>query len=148
MAEYCELGCCELLEGFDDSYAVCADCGNDEDHQHGEACTFCGSSGLPPTVIEERQQAAEMAEAAKRMIAQDQANPRNQMYFLRSDTETLVQTQEEYDYCMEHHVRLQMVTYNRALDLLAKADAAKRAQAKKKTARKLARRNRKMNARR
>lgn len=138
MADYCEDGCCELVQGFEGTYAVCSDCGDDQ-HQHGVPCSFCGSEQLPPTAMQEREGAQQLEEHARKAIAEAQHDPKTQMYFQRLDSGRLVTTQKEYDYTQEHRIPLAMISYNRATDIMAKQEAAVRQKRKKRAITKAAR---------
>jgi hypothetical protein len=73
----------------------------------------------------EAEIAALDAEIEQRMTT-TAPDPTRQMYFLRLDTKTVIQKQEEYDFCDKHHIPMRIVSYNSAVDHLSKEAAAKR----------------------
>jgi|SRR5882672_11735445 len=82
------------------------------------------------------------AEVKARMEA-NADDPRLQNYFVRLDRNTVIQNEEEYVRCQIEGIKLKTVSYSAAKQLLAEADAKKRADDKARKARKAQRKARK-----
>jgi hypothetical protein len=97
------------------------------------------------TVFPSEEEAEFTAEVQAQMEA-EQSDPRKQMYFLRTDTKTIVKNEEEYFIAMRKNVPMKQVSYGHAMATVAieKAREAKKrkTRVKNKTARAARRRNR------
>lgn len=93
----------------------------------------------------DQQEIDELEAEALVRIEEDNKDPRLQTYFKRLDTNTIVRTSGEYDYCEKNKIPMGWVTYTQAIALLHQQDAANRARIKKKQKRKSAKMARKKN---
>lgn len=72
-------------------------------------------------------------------------DPSQQNYLQRLDTKGLIQTQKEYDWCLQNRIPMKTIPYGMAVELLKQMDAQKRKDSAKKKARKVAKKSRKKN---
>ena len=104
----------------------------------GEAVSF----------LDEQETAAlkEMEAAAHEAMQLDQKDPTQQMYFRREDRKTVVHSEAEHAQCQLKGVQMTVIPYEVAVQALKEQEAhgrqAKKARAKKKTARQSRKRNR------
>lgn len=85
-----------------------------------------------------------MEAAAYEAMERDQGDPTKQSYFVRRDRGTVVKTEEEYDRLSRAGVKMEVVPYSTALQLVNE-EKAKRKPAKKRKANKAAKQARKRN---
>ncbi len=98
---------------------------------------------LLPKLREDAEQRRSLEAEAQEQMAN--APLEQQQFFYRLDKKTIVQTEQEYNGCIEHDVPLRMVSFAHAMQILAEEDATQRKVIKKRKARKVARKSRKKN---
>ncbi len=89
-------------------------------------------------VYEKLGAGSDMETEVQKQMAEDQGDPRKQMYFLRLDCKRIVKSEAEYKRLVKEQIPIRMVSYNVAMDLEraadARAKAAKVARKKRKAA--------------
>ena len=93
---------------------------------------------------EDLAEIAKLQAEAQRLIADD-TDPREQHYFMRLDTKTVVRDEAEYMAALSRGVPMKVIPFGHALQLLKEEDARKRKALAKKKARKRAKASRKRN---
>ena len=78
----------------------------------------------------EDEQARVQAEM-QQMIERDKLDPRQQYYLVNHVTGKLIRTNADYHRAEENHQALRQITYNQAMDLWRKEEAAKKAAQRK-----------------
>jgi hypothetical protein len=94
---------------------------------------------------QERKAIAELEQEAKERMSAAAEDPRQQSFFMRTDTGTVVKDEKEYNRCQAKQIPLKMIPYGHALQLLKEEDARKKHQLKAKRNKKNAKKARKAN---
>jgi hypothetical protein len=87
----------------------------------------------------------DLERAALEKITSERKDPRQQTYFKRLDTQTVVKSEKEYTFCQNKKIQMALVSYNQAFALLMQEDAGNRNKIKKIKKRKAAKKARKRN---
>lgn len=91
---------------------------------------------------------AELEAEARERMQLDAEDPSQQNYYMRTDKLTVVKDEQEYVGCLRHGVKMKIVTYAHALQLLKDEDARFRQKQKDKRKKKTLKAARKKNRKR
>lgn len=88
---------------------------------------------------------AQLHEAAGKAMEIAQDDPKQQNYFMRVDRRTIVKDEEEFVRCQLAGIKMSVVPYSTALQLLKEEDARKKGAVKAKKAKKATKASRRKN---